>query len=39
MQFMHLICGTFCVRRSEQFCTLMVNGNADNENLLIAVTH
>ena len=39
MQFMHRICGTFCVRRSQQFCTLMVNGNADNQNLLIAVTH
>ena len=39
MQFMHRICGMFCVRRSQQFCTLMVNGNADNQNLLIAVTH
>ena len=38
MQFMHRICGTFCVRRSQQFCTLMVNGNADNQNMLIAVT-
>ena len=39
MQFMHQICGMFCVRRSQQFCTLMVNGNADNQNLLIAITH
>ena len=39
MQFMHRICGTFCVCRSQQFCTLMVNGNADNQNLLIAGTH
>ena len=39
MQFMHRICRTFCVHRCQQFCTLMVNGNADNQNLLIAVTH
>ena len=35
---MHPICGTFCVRRYQQFCTLMVNGNAYNQNSLIAVT-
>ena len=39
LQFMHRICGTFCVRRYQQFCTLMVNGNAYNQNSLIAVTH
>ena len=39
LQFMHQICGTFCVCRYQQFCTLMVNGNAYNQNLLIAVTH
>ena len=38
LQFMHRICGTFCVRRYQQFCTLMVNGNAYNQNSLIAVT-
>ena len=27
------------LRRYQQFCTLMVNGNAYNQNLLIAVTH
>ena len=26
MQFMHRICSKFCVRRSQQFCTLMLNG-------------
>ena len=36
--FMHRICGTFCLRRYQQFCTLMVNGNAYNQNSLIAVT-
>ena len=39
LQFMHRICSTFCVRRYQQFCTLMVNGNAYNQNLLNAVTH
>ena len=39
MQFMPRICVMFCVRRSQQFCTLTVNGNADNQNLLTAVTH
>ena len=39
LHFMHQICGTFCVRRYQQFCTLMVNWNAYNQNLLIAVTH
>ena len=39
LQFMHRIGGTFCVRRYQQFCTLMMNGNADNQNLLIAVAH
>ena len=38
-QFIHQIFSTFCVRRYQQFCTLMVNGNAYNQNLLIAVTH
>ena len=38
LQFMHRICGTFCVRRYQQFCMLMVNGNAYNQNSLIAVT-
>ena len=38
LQFMHQICGTFCVRRYQQFCTLMVNGNAYNQNSLSAVT-
>ena len=38
LQFMHRICGTFCVRRYQQICTLMVNGNAYNQNSLIAVT-
>ena len=38
LQFKHRICGTFCVRRYQQFCTLMVNGNAYNQNSLIAVT-
>ena len=37
LQFMHRICGTFCVRRYQQFSTLMVNGNAYNQNSLIAV--
>ena len=37
-QFMHRICGTFCVRRYQQFCTLMVNGNTYNQNSLTAVT-
>ena len=36
---MHRIGGMFCVCRYQQFCTLMMNGNADNQNLLIAVTH
>ena len=31
-------CSTFCVRKYQQFCTLMVNGNAYNQNSLIAVT-
>ena len=39
LHFMHRICGTFCVHRYQQFCTLMVNGNAYNQNSLIAVTH
>ena len=39
LQFKHRICCTFCVRRYQQFCTLMVNGNAYNQNSLIAVTH
>ena len=39
LQFMHQIFGTFCVPRYQQFCTLMVNGNAYNQNLLIVVTH
>ena len=39
LQFMHQICSTFCVHRYQQFCTLMVNGNAYNQNFLIAVTH
>ena len=38
LQFMHWICGMFCVRRYQQFCTLMANGNAYNQNSLIAVT-
>ena len=38
LQFMHRICGTFWVRKYQQFCTLMVNGNAYNQNSLIAVT-
>ena len=38
LQFMHRICSTFCVRSYQQFCTLMVNGNAYNQNSLIAVT-
>ena len=38
LHFMHRICGTFCVRRYQQFYTLMVNGNAYNQNSLIAVT-
>ena len=37
LQFKHQICGTFCVHRYQQFCTLMVNGNAYNQNLLIDV--
>ena len=36
---MHRIGGIFCVPRYQQFCTLMINGNADNQNLLIAVTY
>ena len=28
-----------CIHRYQQFCTLMINGNADDQNLLIAVTH
>ena len=35
MQFMHRIYGTFSVRSYQQFCTLMVNGNAYNQNSLI----
>ena len=38
LQFMHRICGTFCVHRYQQFCMLMANGNAYNQNSLIAVT-
>ena len=38
LQFMHRICSTFCVCRCQQFCMLIVNGNAYNQNLLIAVT-
>ena len=38
LQFMHRICGMFCVRRYQQLCTLMVNGNAYNQNSLTAVT-
>ena len=38
LQFMHRICGTFCVRKYQQFCTLMVNGNAYNQNSLMAIT-
>ena len=38
LQFMHRICGMFCVRRYQQFCALMVNGNVYNQNSLIAVT-
>ena len=39
LQLMHGICGTFCVCRYQQFYTLMVNGNAYNQNSLTAVTH
>ena len=39
MQFIHRIDGTFYVCRYQQFCTLMMNGIADNQNLLIAVIH
>ena len=39
LQFMLRIDGMFCVRRYQQFCVLVMNGNADNQNLLIAVTH
>ena len=39
LQFMHRICNTFCVRRYQQFCTLMVIGNAYNKNYKIAVAH
>ena len=38
LQFMHRICGTFWIRRYQQFCTLMVNGNAYNQDSLIAIT-
>ena len=31
LQFMHWICDMFCVRRYQQFWTLMVNGNAYNQ--------
>ena len=39
LQFMYQICGMFCVRRYQQFCMLMVNGNAYNQNLIIAAIH
>ena len=38
LRFMHRICNTFCVCKYKQFCTLLMNGNANNRNSLIAVT-